>query len=167
MKLIICKRLQIQGKVSKMSKKKIGVKKALNSKTQIVPNKDIQAQSPKGRPPRRPLSQISKLSIPNGIKEKGFEYRWILEKTERIEAFEAAWWEQVKDGTGKPVKKASGENGYLLLYKIPFEYYEEDVKEKQKLPINLLTEKAKLTKGDKYSSEYVPEGQQGVVVINN
>ena len=118
-------------------------------------------------PAWRPLSQISKLSIPTGIKEEGFEYRWILDKVERIEAFEAAWWEQVKDGTGRPIQKASGENGYLLLYKIPFKYYEEDVKEKQKLPINLLTEKAKLAKGNKYSNEYIPEGQEGVVVINH
>ncbi len=150
-----------------MSNKKKGVKKALNSSNQIVDKPEVAAKAPKGRPKRIPLAQQFKLSIPTGIKEDGFAYRYIRDKTERIEAFENAWWVPVKDGNGRNIKKASGSGGYLLLYKIEKEYYEEDVQEKRKRNIDLLVKEAKLQKGDKYSSEYVPDGQEGVVVINN
>jgi len=147
--------------------KKSKVKKALSSKTTIVDKPDIKAKTPTGRPTRVPLTQQYKLSIPTGIKEEGFVYRYIRDHAERVEAFEGAWWEPVKDGAGRPIKKASGNSGYLLLYKIEQKYYDEDQLVKQKRPINLLTENAKLAKSDKYSSEYVPEGQNSVVTINH
>lgn len=144
-----------------------GVKKALNSSNTITDKKEVLGTTPNRKGPRIPLSQQLKLSVPSGVKEEGFAYRFIRDKAERIEAFENAWWVPALDGAGRPIRKASGSGGYLLLYKIEKQYFEEDVKEKQKLPMNALTENAKLSKSDKYSSEYIPEGHEGVVVINN
>lgn len=149
-----------------MSNKK-GVKKALNSGSKVVSKKEVAGKAPEGRPKRIPLAQQFKLSIPTGIKEDGFAYRYIRDKTERVEAFENAWWVPVLDGNGRAIKKASGSGGYLLLYKIEKEYYDQDVQEKKKRNIDLLVKEAKIQKGNKYSSEYVPDGQEGVVVINN
>lgn len=143
-----------------------GVKKALNSSNEIVDKPEVVSRAPKGRPDRVPLNQQFRLSIPKGIKEDGFVYRYIRATAERIESFEAAYWEPVKDGAGKQVRKASGMS-YLLLYRIEEKFYLEDLKAKEERPINLLVEQAKLKKGNKYSSEYVPEGQQSVVTINN
>lgn len=142
--------------------KKTKVKAALSSKTTIVNNPDVEAKTPTGRPKRVPLTQQFKLQIPAGIKEEGFVYRYIRDHAERVEAFEGAWWQPVKDGAGRPIKKASGMSGYLLLYKIEQKYYDEDQLVKQKRPINLLIENAKLSK-----SEYVPEDRESVVTINN
>lgn len=142
-------------------KSKAGVKKAISE------TKETKGHRPEGRPERIGLSQTSNLSIPKGIQRKDYAYQFIKDKPERIEAFEAAWWEPVKDGEGKLVKKAAGGGEYLLLYRTRREYYEEDVKEMQKKPINLLKNTAKLDKGNKYSGEYVPEGSDAVVVINN
>ncbi len=168
MKKISFKRLQTQEKESNVvTGKKTKVKTALSSKTTIVANPDVEAKTPTGRPERVPLAQQFKLSIPAGIKEEGFVYRFIRDYAERVEAFEGAWWEPVKDGAGRHIRKASGMSGYLLLYKIEQKYYDQDLAIKRKKPISLLTEKAKLSKSDRYSSEYVPEGQNSVVTINH
>jgi len=146
-------------------KNKQGAKKALNSSNEIVDKQEVAGRKPEGRPERIPLTQQFRLSIPTGIKEDGFVYRYIRDSAERVEGFQNAWWVPVVDGYGKPVRKASGE-GYLLLYKIEEKYYNEDLAEKEKKPINLLVEQAKLRKGRNYS-EYVPEGQESVVTINS
>lgn len=145
---------------------KKSVKKALNSSNETVDRNQSSTGKLKNRPERVPLDHTAKLSIPAGVQEEGFAYRWITDKAERVESFERAWWVAVVDGNGRAIKKASGD-GYLLLYRIEQKYYEEDVKAKQKLPIDLLVENAKLVKGNKHSSEYVPEGHQSVVTINN
>lgn len=145
---------------------KKGVKQALNSSNEIVERNEVVGKQPEGRPERVPLSQQFRLSVPKEIKEEGFAFRYIRDTAERVEAFQAAYWVPVLDAYSKPVRKSSGD-GYLLLYKIEMKYYLEDLKEKEKQPINLLVEQAKLKKGDKYSSEYIPEGQQSVVTINN
>ena len=145
--------------------RKTKVKQALNSQNTVVDKPDIKAKTPTGRPERVPMVSQFKLTIPKGVKEEGFVHRYIRDSAERIEAFEGAWWTPVLDGAGKTIKKASGP-GYLLLYRIEEKYYLEDQKEKAKRPINLLVEQAKLKK-DKHSNEYVPEGQDSVVTINN
>lgn len=144
------------------NKSKPSENNALNSSNEITSDKSVLGQNPKGRPVRVPLSQQFRLTVPTGIKKDGYEYRYIRDSAERVEAFQAAYWEPVHDGIGKPIRKASGDS-YLLLYRIEEEYYLEDLKAKEKLPINLLVEQAKLKKGD---GEYIPEGQEGVVVIN-
>ena len=141
--------------------------KALNSKNIVVDKPDVKSKTPSGRPARFPLTDRFKRSIPAVIREEGYVYRFIRDTTERIEGFESAWWEGVKDGAGRQIKKASGSGGYLLLYRVEQKYFDEDLAIKRKKPINLLTENAKLAAGDKYSSEYVPEGHNSVVTINN
>lgn len=150
-----------------MSDNKSSVKNALNSSNAVTATPGVKAKTPEGRPARVPLTQQFKLTVPDGVKEDGYAYRYIKDKPDRVEVFEAAWWEPVKDGAGRPIRKVSGSDGYLLLYRIKQEYFDEDAAEKRKLPINLLTENAKLAKGNQYSKEYIPEGQEGVVVINN
>ena len=150
-----------------MFNSKDGVKDALSSKNEVVPTKESQGHDPQGRPARVPLAQQAKLSIPKGLEDPNYAYRFIIDKPERVEAFVAAWWEPAKDGTGKPIKKPAGNGLTLVLYRTPREYFEEDLREKQKKPIDLLEESAKLDKGNQYSSEYVPQGQQSVVTIKH
>lgn len=148
-----------------MKKKTLG-KKTSNEANSIAPTAKMEGKAPQGRPPRRKLSRTKKLDIPEEVKEEGYAYRWILDRADRREDYEAAWWEPVRDGANKEVKKASGAS-YLVLYRVEYKYFEEDVRDKQSRPINLLKERAKLAKKDQYSGEYVPEGHEGVVVINN
>ncbi len=128
-------------------------------------NRVVKAHAPKNRPKRRPLSRTFRLDIPVGIREEGFTYRYILDRAERIEMFEGAWWEQVHDGNGKPLRKASGSGEYLLLYKTPTHLFEQDLIENRKKPINLIIDKAKLQQ-DRNSSEYVPDGHEAVLKID-
>ena len=161
------KRLQTAGKRVNMFEKqsKKGVKNALTSGNEVVECPEIAGMEPEERPSRVPMTQQFKLSIPSGIQKKGYVYRYIRDTAERVEAFQAAWWEPVADGLGKPIRKASGER-YLLLYRIEEKYYLEDLKIKEEKPINLLREQAKLAKG-RLSHEYIPEGHEGVVVIKH
>lgn len=149
------------------NKDKGSVKNALNSNTTITASKDAVNKTPEGRPVRIPLVQQFKLDIPEEFRKKGYAYRFIRDEANKIEAYVAAWWEPVRDGMSRPIKKASGTGGYLLLYRIKQEYFDEDAETKRKLPINLLKEQAKLAAGNKHSSEYVPQDREGVVVINN
>jgi len=129
------------------------------------PNRVVKAHTPKDRPERRPLSRTFRLDIPAGIREEGYTYRYILNRAERIEMFEGAWWDQVRDERGKPIRKASGMGEYLLLYKTTTDLFELDLIENRKKPISLLIDKAQLQK-DRNSSEYVPEGHEAVLKIN-
>ena len=148
------------------NKDKKRVKNALNSSNnEVAERPEIAGKEPEGRPKRVPMSQQFRLSIPSGIEEEGYVYRFIRDTAERVEAFQAAWWKPVNDGLGKPVRKASG-NRYLLLYKIEKKYYLEDLKKKEEVPINLLKEQAKLVKGSRVP-EYVPEDSEAVVVIKH
>lgn len=145
----------------------VDVETAKKARAQKPGNPEIDAHTPKNRPKRRPLSIMYKLDIPSGLKEEGYTYRYILDRAERIERFQNAWWEPVIDpNTKKPFRKASGSGEYLLLYRTKTEYFKEDQIENRKKPINLLTDKAKLTRNAD-SHEYVPEGHEAVVQIKN
>lgn len=127
-------------------------------------NRVVEAHEPNNRPKRRPLSRTFRLDIPEGIREEGYTYRYILDRAERIEMYEGAWWEQVRDEQQRAIRKASGNGEYLLLYKTITSLFEEDLVENRKKPINLILDKAKLQK-DRNSSEYVPDGHEAVLSI--
>lgn len=146
------------------NKDKKRVNKALTSNDEVVGSPEVMGKEPEGRPPRVPMSRQFKLSVPSGIQKEGYEYRYIRDTAERVQAFQEAWWTPVNDGRGKPIRKASGDRN-LLLYRIERKYYLEDQKAKEQKPINLLTEQAKLSK-DRRVPEYVPEGSPAVVTIN-
>jgi hypothetical protein len=150
-----------------MGKSPVDVATAKKSRAQAAKKAEIEAHSPKNRPTRRPLSSMYRLDIPPGIKEEGYTYRYILDRAERVEMFRGAWWEQVIDPTTKqPFRKASGGGEYLLLYKTKTEWFLEDQIENRKKPINLLADSARL-KRNADSHEYVPEGHDAVVKIQN
>lgn len=142
-----------------------GLGKGIKKKRKVnepATKRTVKAHSNKKRPPRRPLSTTYKLSLPEGIIEKGFDYRWILERPERIMQYKAAWWLPVTDDEGEIIRKPSGSGEYLTLYRIESKYHEEDKIANRKKPINLLVDNAKLNK-DRESMEYVPEGHEAVV----
>jgi hypothetical protein len=153
-----------------VEKESTSIQEAMENRKNPSVNANEKAHKPVGRPKRIPLSKTSKLELPAGIKEDGYAYRFILNRPERIQMYESAWWEAVMDGEGKNITKPSGnkENRqeHLLLYRTKVEYFEEDLRENRKKPIDLVKENAKLTKGT-HSSEYVPEGHEAVVSINN
>jgi len=152
-----------------MTKKKIPktLESAINSREPGEVTRETEAHSAENRPDRRPLSQMYRLNIPHGIKEEGYTYRYILDRADRIEMFNGAWWEQVIDPfTKRPIKKASGGGEYLLLYRIKSEFYKQDQIEKAKKPINLLVESAKL-KRMKDVHEYIPAGHEAVLTIKS
>lgn len=150
----------------------LSIQEAQELRKSPTPQKDVAAHTPNGRPKRRPLSFIKKLGIPPGIeKEEGYVYRYIINSGDRVMMYQGAWWEQVVDGNNKPVRVHSGNrrdpNEYLLLYRTRAEYYQEDLEENRKKPIDLAVEHAKLKKDDGISSEYVPEGHEAVISFKN
>ena len=146
----------------KASRKSTNAKQTVRKTTAPTPKRNVVSRSNTKRPPRRPLSTTYKLQLPEGIIEEGYDYRWLLERPERIMQYEAAWWEPVHDDDGKRIRKPSGGGEYLTLYRIESKYHEEDKAENRKKPINLLHDKA-LLKKDSDSMEYVPEGHDAVV----
>jgi len=129
---------------------------------EVTPKPEVEAHTPKDRPKRRPLTTTYKLALPEGVVEEGYKYRWVLDRPDRVMQFQEAWWQVVKDGAGKTIRKPSGTGEYLILYKIELQYWEEDRDIHRKKNIDLLTEAAK-PRRDKDSFEYVPEGHEAVV----
>ena len=152
-----------------MSKKNIPttIEEALQSRQPGEITRESQAHSAEDRPERRPLGTTYRLTVPPGLKEQGYEYRYILDRRDRIEMFEGAWWTPVTDPvTKRPFRKASGSGDYLTLYRIKSDIFKEDQIEKAKKPINLLKESAEL-KRNRHGHEYVPEGHEAVLSIKN
>ncbi len=139
--------------------------KTADEKT-TTPKREVEAHAPKNRPKRRPLSTTYRLMLPDGVIEEGYEYRWLLDRVDRIHMFEAAWWQKVVDGKGKAIRKPAGKGDYLILYRIESKFAKEDREAKQKKTINLLKQKAQIQKADQHSMEYVPEGHEGVLKIS-
>lgn len=118
------------------------------------------------RPERRPLGATKKLIVPDEFREEGYDYRWLMDRPERIHMYKGAWWEQVTDEHGTPVRVPSGNGEYLTLYKVESKYLQEDRERNRKKNISLIREKAKLQR-DQHSHEYVPEGHDAVLKIEN
>ena len=145
-----------------MAKKPEAKTRATRTAQDAVPKREVKAHENKKRPPRRPLSTTYKLTVPEGVIEKGYTYRWLLDRPERVHNYEAAWWEKVLDGEGKVIRKPSGGGEWLTLYRIESKYYEEDRAANRKKTINLLADKGKLQKTSN-ATEYVPEGHEAVI----
>ena len=126
--------------------------------------KTVQKKKRKGV--RKPLSVTMNLDVPAAVKKKDHAYRWVRNQPERILMYEEAWWEIVKDSEGRPIQKSAKNpedpEMQLILMETPLEYFEEDLVENRKKPVNLLKEKAKLKAG-----EYIPDDAKDVVTIKH
>lgn len=132
----------------------------------VADPREVEAHANKRRPKRRPLTTTYNLSLPEGILKKGFEYRWILDRPDKILNYEAAWWESVRDDSGKVIKKPSKGGEYLILYRIKSKYFNEDREINRKRTIDILRESAQLKNDDPNAIEYVPEGHDAVLKIS-
>lgn len=151
-------------RVNKMGrpKKLDSEKRVMRKADEAAPKREVEARKNANRPPRRPLSTAYKLTLPEGIQEEGYQYRWLLDRPERIMTYEAAWWEKAKDGEGKPIRKPSGNGEWLTLYRIESKYFKEDQKENRKKAMQMLHDRARPT-SESQATEYVPEGHEAVI----
>lgn len=111
---------------------------------------------------RVPLNGQSRNVLAINHKEPGFEYRWIYNDPDRVEKFEAAWWEVDTDprnqrpgdrkidtaaGTSSVVEAKAGAGRKYVLMKIPKELFDQD-------------QQAKLDEVDRIEAETLREAKQ-------
>lgn len=97
----------------------------------------------KNRPKRTPIGRRNVLTV--NKRDPGFEYRWVNDEDGRIQMFEEAGYEAVREPTdvGDPkagdasqmdsvCRKPVGGGTTAVLMKIPKEFYEEDQAAKEK-----------------------------------
>jgi hypothetical protein len=125
------------------------------------PDRGEAAHQNKQRPARVPMSAGNKLSVPDSLKEEGYQYYWSITGPDhpgKLAQMEAAWWEFVIH-EGEKVERPAGKGNTHVLMRLPIEYYRQDMAEQQKRNIDATQQEVQAL-GD---SEYVPMGQKSVV----
>ena len=121
-------------------------------------NREVRAHSAK-RPARIPMGSVSKLSVPDHLKEDGYFYYWAVDRKGAIEQMEQAWYEKVTDERGDLVTVAAGNGETHYLMRIEQRYYDEDMARQQALN----TDASNATAQEVGEHEYVPMGRKSVV----
>lgn len=123
------------------------------------PVRNAEAQSPKKRPPRIPMSAGNKLQAPQ---REGYQRYWAITGPDhpgKLDQMLAAYWEFVLDDDNQKIQQAAGKGNTHVLMEIEKRYYDEDMAAQQKRSMDA-TQSNVQALGD---SEYVPMGRDKVV----
>ena len=130
----------------------------MSNKRNGATSREEAAHTPKNRPERVRLGQGSKMSVPECYKREGYHQYWFIDRPGDIEAATAAWYEFVKDDSGKKITTPAGNGNLHYLMEIDQKTYDEDMLAQQEL-ITDTTRKAVKVKNHEYS----PEGHDAAI----
>ena len=120
-------------------------------------NRAVEAHAPKKRPARVRMGQGARLEVAAHLKRDGYFQYWFIDKPGQLEQAEKAWYEYVKDDSGKRLSVSAGEGLTHYLMEIPQNLRDEDMAAQEAL--NVGQEKASASvKHEK--KEYSPEGTE-------
>jgi hypothetical protein len=104
------------------------------------------------------MSAGGKLTVPDNLKEEGYQYYWAVDRPGDLEKFQAAWWEFALDHRGEKITTPAGKGETHYLMRIPQKYYDEDISNQQARVNDAMIESARVKE-----SEYVPKDREGVL----